>query len=242
MKTSTQGIANLLGSENLQKLQQSNVCVIGIGGVGSWAIEALVRSGVQKVTLIDMDEICISNINRQIHSLHNTLGQLKTQVMQQRIEQIEPNCKVTIIDDFLTIENIANYIQNFDCVIDAIDDAKVKAALIDYCFKYKIPLVVAGSAGGKSDPTRIEIDDLANTSYDPLLAKIRADLRKNYGFSKNRKFKIPCVFSTEPIKKSLSTEFNKCNAFGSISTITATFGMFCANLAIEILLKDETKY
>lgn len=144
------GIGRLYTPEGLAKLRQSHVCVIGIGGVGSWAVEALARSGVGKLTLIDMDDICVTNINRQIHAISGEIGKLKTEVMQERITKINPECEVTIIDDFLTQDNLSDHLlRGYDYVIDAIDSVKVKAALIAFCKRNKIKIITTGGAGGK---------------------------------------------------------------------------------------------
>ena len=133
------GIGRLYTPEGLAKLRQSHVCVIGIGGVGSWAVEALARTGIGKITMIDMDDICVTNINRQIHAMTGTVTQLKTEVMKERVEKINPECVVEIIDDFITPENISEYLnRGYDYVLDAIDSVRTKAALIDYCKRKKI--------------------------------------------------------------------------------------------------------
>lgn len=241
------GIARLYGESVLQGLTQAHICVIGIGGVGSWAVEALARSGVGKLTLIDMDDICVTNINRQIHAMTGNIGQLKTEVMQQRIALINPQCEVQIIDDFLTLENIAEYIdQRYDYVLDAIDNVKVKAALIAHCKRHKINIITTGGAGGQTDPSQIQIADLSRTIQDPLAAKVRSILRKQYQFSHNpkRKFGVDCVFSTQPLifpktatGCDTSATMNCANGFGAATMVTATFGFFAVARIIEKLSK-----
>ena len=169
------GIGRLYTPEGLAKLRQSHVCVIGIGGVGSWAVEALARTGIGKITMIDMDDICVTNINRQIHAMTGTVAQLKTEAMKERVERINPECVVEIIDDFITPENIPEYLNlGYDYVLDAIDSVRTKAALIAYCKRNKIKLITTGGAGGQTDPSQIQIADLSKTIQDPLaLAKIR---------------------------------------------------------------------
>ncbi|KGQ69501.1 tRNA cyclic N6-threonylcarbamoyladenosine(37) synthase TcdA [Chelonobacter oris] len=245
------GIARLYGQHALPILSGAHVCVVGIGGVGSWAAEALARSGIGKITLIDMDDICVTNINRQIHALSGEIGALKTAVMAQRIQQINPQCEVSVIDDFLTLDNIADYIQpHFDYVIDAIDSVKVKAALIAYCKRHKIRLITIGGAGGQTDPTRIQIADLSRTVQDPLAAKVRSLLRKQYRFSQNpkRKFGVDCVFSTQPLifpqtegDCQLSATMNCANGFGAATMVTATFGFFAVARVLEKLLQPPAK-
>ena len=196
------GIGRLYTPEGLAKLRQSHVCVIGIGGVGSWAVEALARTGIGKITMIDMDDICITNINRQIHAMTGTVAQLKTEAMKGRVEKINPECVVEIIDDFITLENIPEYLnRGYDYVLDAIDSVRTKAALIAYCKRNKIKLITTGGAGGQTDPSQIQIADLSKTIQDPLASRVRSLLRKEYNFSQNpkRKFGIDCVFSTQPL-------------------------------------------
>ena len=222
------GIGRLYGTEALARLRQAHICVIGIGGVGSWAVEALARSGVGKITIIDMDDICVTNINRQIHALTGNIGQLKTEVMQQRVKLINPECDVN--------------------VIDAIDNVKTKAALIAYCKRHKIKIITVGGAGGQTDPSQIQIADLSRTIQDPLLAKVRSVLRKDYHFTQNpkRKFSIEAVFSTQPLifpqmgeNCSASASMNCANGFGAATMITATFGFFAVSRVIDKLLQKK---
>ncbi|MCK3654429.1 tRNA cyclic N6-threonylcarbamoyladenosine(37) synthase TcdA [Pasteurellaceae bacterium Macca] len=241
------GIGRLYSSEGLAKLRQSHVCVIGIGGVGSWAVEALARSGIGKITMIDMDDICVTNINRQIHALSGEIGKLKTEAMKERVLKINPECDVQIIDDFLTQENLSDYLQRgYDYVIDAIDSVRVKASLIAFCKRHKIKLITTGGAGGQTDPSQIQIADLSRTIQDPLASKVRNLLRKEYNFSQNpkRKFGVECVFSTQPLifpkmspECEVSATMNCANGFGAITMITATFGFFAVSRVIEKLLK-----
>ncbi|WP_373100446.1 MULTISPECIES: tRNA cyclic N6-threonylcarbamoyladenosine(37) synthase TcdA [Pasteurellaceae] len=240
------GIGRLYGSAALARLQQAHVCVIGIGGVGSWAVEALARSGIGQITMIDMDDICVTNINRQIHALGDNVGKLKTEVMAQRIGLINPDCQVNIIDDFITTQNLADYLnRGYDYVIDAIDSVKTKAALIAYCKRHKINIITVGGAGGQTDPSRIQIADLSKTIQDPLAAKVRSLLRKEYGFSRNpkRKFGVSCVFSTQPLifpqtdgNCAVSATMNCANGFGAATMITATFGFFAVAQVIDKLI------
>ncbi|ASU16221.1 tRNA cyclic N6-threonylcarbamoyladenosine(37) synthase TcdA [Actinobacillus pleuropneumoniae] len=242
------GIGRLYTPEGLAKLRQSHICVIGIGGVGSWAVEALARSGIGKITMIDMDDICVTNINRQIHAMTGTIAQLKTEAMKERIERINPECVVEIIDDFITPENIPEYLnRGYDYVIDAIDSVKTKAALIAYCKRNKIKMITTGGAGGQTDPTQIQITDLSKTIQDPLASKVRSLLRKEYNFSQNpkRKFGIDCVFSTQPLifpkmgeGCEVSATMNCANGFGAVTMVTATFGFFAVSRVIDKLLKS----
>ncbi|PID42504.1 MAG: tRNA cyclic N6-threonylcarbamoyladenosine(37) synthase TcdA [Proteobacteria bacterium] len=238
------GIRRLYGNAALERFRQSHVCVIGIGGVGSWAAEALARSGIGKITLIDMDDICVSNINRQIHAMDGHIGKPKTGAMAERINAINPECQVYTEMMFISEKNLDRITGNFNYVIDAIDSIKAKTALVAHCKRNKIPLVVAGGAGGQSDPTQIQIADLTRTRHDPLLAKVRSKLRKEYGFSKNpkRKFGIDCIFSTEQVKypqpdgsvcqqkpvQDGPVRLDCASGFGAATTVTATFGLFSA--------------
>ncbi len=236
------GIQRLYGLQAYQKITSSHIRVIGIGGVGSWVAESLARSAVGEITLIDMDHVAESNINRQIHALSETLGQSKIDAMQTRIHSINPNCKVNTIDDFLSCDNISQLmIEPADYTIDCIDQFRIKASLIHYCKSTKHNLLTIGGAGGRVDPTRIKIADLSRTEGDSLLAKTRKQLRNRHGFPRNlrRRFDIPCVFSTEQLRYptddlQVSTNKSECtslsglncaNGFGSLSAVTATFGM-----------------
>ena len=241
------GIGRLYTPEGLSKLRQAHVCVIGIGGVGSWAVEALARTGIGKITMIDMDDICVTNINRQIHSMTGTVAQLKTESMKERVERINPECVVEIIDDFILPENIPEYLnRGYDYVIDAIDSVKTKAALIAYCKRNKIKLITTGGAGGQTDPSQIQIADLSKTIQDPLASKVRSLLRKEYNFSQNpkRKFGVDCVFSTQPLifpkmgeSCEISATMNCANGFGAVTMVTATFGFFAVSRVVDKLLK-----
>lgn len=243
------GIGRLYTPEGLERLRCSHICVIGIGGVGSWAVEALARSGVGKITMIDMDDICVTNINRQIHAMTGEIGKLKTEAMQERIAKINPECVVNVIDDFITPDNIPDYLQQgYDYVIDAIDSVKTKAALIAFCKRNKIKLITTGGAGGQTDPSQIQIADLSKTIQDPLASKVRSLLRKEYNFSQNpkRKFGVDCVFSTQPLifpKMSegceVSATMNCANGFGAVTMVTATFAFFAVSRVIDKLLSAK---
>ena len=236
------GIARLYGERALERFRAAHVCVIGVGGVGSWIVEALARSAVGHLTLIDLDNVAESNINRQLQALSSTIGMPKIEALRQRITLINPYCKVTLVEDFIDPENIETMIagKGFDYVVDAIDGVKSKAALIAYCSANKLPLVVIGGAGGQIDPTRIEVRDLARTEQEPLLKKVRKILRARYGFAKGEKNKyhIDAVFSMEPLRypdmgDACAVDPNSitglnCAGFGSSMVVTATFGMVAA--------------
>ncbi len=235
------GIARLYGEPGAAAIARAHVCVIGIGGVGSWVVEALARSGVGKLTLIDLDHIAESNINRQVHATEPTLGQAKVFAMAERIAAINPDCNVTLIDEFVTPENVATLLPPCDALVDAIDQVRAKAALIAVCRERGIFMVTTGGAGGRVDPTRIEICDLARTVQDPLASKVRALLRKVYGFPRdtNKKFGVDCVFSPEQVVQPAPGGENcavdergpqglNCAGYGSVVTVTASFGMAAA--------------
>lgn len=238
------GIARLYGETALAKFRDAHVCVIGLGGIGSWATEALVRSGIGHITLMDMDDICLTNTNRQLHAMEHTIGDLKTTAMAQRLKMINPECQVAVIDDFVCVDNLAHYFDPqknvFDFILDAIDTVKDKAAFLAYCKRQKLNVIMVGGAGGKKDPTKITIADLAKTVHDPLASKVRERLKYDYGVNKNSKGKlgIPCVFSSEQVmypqpdgqvcrskKTAMGTQKMDCSAgLGAITTVTATFG------------------
>jgi tRNA A37 threonylcarbamoyladenosine dehydratase len=198
------GIARLYGAQGLARFRAAHVCVVGVGGVGSWIVEALARSAIGKITMIDLDNLAESNVNRQIHALTDTLGKAKVTALHERIMQINPYCQVTEIEDFLTPDNVGEMIGEgrFDYVVDAIDNVRAKVALIAYCREHKVPLLTSGGAGGQIDPTRIEIRDLCRTEQEPLLAKVRKRLRAWHKFPRGtkNKFGIDAVFSTEPLR------------------------------------------
>jgi len=239
------GIDRLYGRQALARFRQAHVCVLGIGGVGSWAAEALARTAIGQLTLIDLDHVAESNINRQLHALTGTLGMAKVQVMAERILQINPACEVTAIEDFLTIENLDTLMaEKFDYIIDCIDGFRTKARLIAYCRSNKCRIITVGGAGGQTDPTRIRIADLSRTEHDALFSKTRKLLRQEYGFPTNlqRRFDIPCVYSMEqpvfpaedgevsPDKPDAETvgDLSCAGGLGSAMTVTASFGLVAA--------------
>lgn len=243
------GTRRLYGSDVVDRFRQSHICVIGIGGVGSWVAEALARTAVGKITLIDLDDICITNTNRQIHAVEGNVGRSKTEAMAERIKLINPECEVSEVEDFITRENIPELITNeFDYVIDAIDSVKEKAALIAHCSYRKIPVITVGGAGGQTDPTKIAICDLAKTNHDPLAAKVRSFLRRHYRFSKSgRRFAVDCVYSTEQLvypqpdgtvcaNKSITdgnTRLDCAGGFGASTCVTASFGFAAVARVLE---------
>jgi len=241
------GVARLYGTTGAERLRQAHVCVVGIGGVGSWAAEALVRTGIGRITLIDLDMVAESNTNRQIQALDDIYGKAKVDAMAERMHTINPECIVNRIEDFVTQDNVDRMLdQDFSIVIDAIDQVKAKAAMIAFCRRQKLPIIVGGAAGGQIDPTQIRCTDLSQTIQDPLLAKVRSLLRKEYAFPRDGKgkFGVPAVFSTEPLRypdQSASCEATRgpaglnCAGFGSSVCVTSTFGMVAAARAISLI-------
>ena len=251
------GIRRLYGDRGAEIIKAMHVCVVGIGGVGSWSVEALARSGVNRITLIDHDDICETNINRQIHALDGTISASKVDVMAGRIKAINPDCGVNAIDDFITETTMSKYLStDFDYVIDAIDSIRFKAAMIYYCKRNKIPVITTGGAGGLTDPVQIVIKDLSKTVNDPLAAKVRSSLRREYNFTKNikRSFGVECVFSTQqqvypkpdgsvsqnkPGVKGMSLDCSM--GFGASSCVTSVFGFIAASRVIEKTIKRKAK-
>ena len=242
------GISRLYGEGALARPAAVHVCVVGIGGVGSWAVEALARSGVGRLTLIDLDHVAESNLNRQIHALEDTLGKAKVLAMKERIAQINPSCEVAVVEEFVAPDNVGQLVPRCDCVIDAIDQVRPKAALIVHCRDVGMHIVTTGGAGGKSDPARICVDDLSRTTQDPLASKLRAMLRKNHGFPRDpkRKFGVECVYSLEPIKRPEAAACDvdepglhglSCAGYGSSVCVTASFGLAAASRALALLLR-----
>ncbi|WP_306582014.1 tRNA threonylcarbamoyladenosine dehydratase [Dokdonella sp.] len=197
------GIDRLYGAGSVQRLARSHVAVVGIGGVGSWAAEALVRSGVGRITLIDADEVCVGNTNRQLHALDGNYGRAKVAVMAQRLAAINPQLAVEPIEQFLTPANLGELLgRGHDCVLDACDAFRVKVEAIAWCRRRKLPLVTVGSAGGRTDPTLVAVRDLSKTEHDALLALVRKKLREEFGFPRGPKryFGVQAVYSRENVR------------------------------------------
>ena len=235
------GIIRLYGLKKFNTFQSSHVCIIGIGGVGSWVAESMARNGIGQITMIDMDHIAESNINRQIHALDSTLGQSKLEAMRLRMVDINPSCKINCHDCFLEADNISDLVsQKFDFVIDAIDQTKIKILLAEHCLDYSIPFIMTGGAGGKVNPELIKIDMLTKTFGDPLLTKIRQYFNKKNKSSKV-KFKIPTVFSSEttikPEKTNLKESLNglSCAGYGSSVNVTGTFALLATSYVLSNL-------
>lgn len=243
------GIARLYSSGGLERLRSAHVCIIGIGGVGSWAAEALARSGIGKLTLIDLDEVCITNVNRQLPALSSNVGTPKITVMEERIRGINPEATIHSLLSFFNETTAAEILATqFDYVLDAIDSVRQKALLIAHCFKRNIPIVTTGGAGGRRDPTQIQVADLAQSSHDRLLLATRTELRKYHGFSKGEKtlFGVDAVFSTEPQvfpsdngaicvqpANRENLRLNCESGYGTATFVTGAFGFVAASVVVR---------
>lgn len=249
------GVRRLYGEQGLTKLKNAHVVVIGIGGVGSWAVEALARNAVGQLKLIDLDNVAESNFNRQIHAVDGNIGKPKVSVMAERVHAINPSCQVDTIDDFISPDNISTLLSSRAIVIlDCTDDVKAKIALAAYCKQQSITLYMAGAAGGRLNPMYLKIADLSRVTGDKLLAKVRNQLRRDHAFpkasstKKPSKFGISCVYSDEPVIKPNAVcetaEENisaglSCAGYGSSVCVTAPFGFAMAQLAIDNLVTHE---
>ena len=249
------GLARLYGAAGAQKIREAHVVVVGLGGVGSWAAEALARSGVARLTLIDLDHIAESNINRQIHALDNTVGKAKVLAMQERIAHITPHCEVVCVEDFVDADNwpaLAGLALGAEVsVIDACDQVRAKAAMATWAILNKINFVSVGAAGGKRHAHKVDIDDLSLVTHDPLLAQLRYRLRKEHVAARTGKIGLACVFSREAVLRPAAVVSNplndtakpgarieaddaqsdgslNCHGYGSVVSVTATFGQCAA--------------
>ena len=254
------GVARLYGPAGLAAFERAHVAVIGIGGVGSWAVEALARNAIGRLTLIDLDNVAESNTNRQVPALDGNYGKAKVTAMAERIRLINPDCCVDEVEDFVEPANFDSVLgSGFDFVIDAIDSVRTKTALIAWCVEHEQPLITVGGAGGQLDPTRIRIDDLAVTIQDPLLSKVRGQLRKSHGFPRGPKsrFKVSAVYSEEPLiyPDAPAAESSEdadqaetapgytgpvglnCAGFGSSVCVTASFGFAAVSYVLRELAK-----
>lgn len=249
------GIARLYGKGGLGRLARAHVCVIGLGGVGCWVVEALARTGIGKLTLVDMDEVCLSNITRQLHALDDTIGRSKAGLLADRVAKISPDCEVIVEDCFFTESTMDRLLApSFDYIVDAIDATKHKCLLIAEARNRDLNILTCGGAGGRIDPSRVKVADLAYTVNDPLLLQVRKRLRKEYGFPshKRQKFRIDCVFSDElPVfptedgliscdrEKGADYRLNCDYGFGSATFLTGTFGFFLAAEVVQRVVNKE---
>lgn len=241
------GLQRLYGLSAAQRLRRAHVVVVGIGGVGSWTAEALARSGIARLTLIDMDHIAESNVNRQIHALTSTLGQAKAEAMRERIAQIHPGCRVDVVDDFVSPENWPGLLpERPDALIDACDQVKAKLAMATWALREKVPFVCVGAAGGKRLAHQVDVQDLAQVTHDPLLAQLRYRLRKHHGAPRDgKRIGLRCVFSREAVMgpdASCALEGDgtlNCHGYGSLVGVTATFGLCAATEAMNMLVQSQ---
>lgn len=250
------GIDRLYGRGSVRVLAHSHVCIVGIGGVGSWAAEALARSGVGHLTLIDADDICISNTNRQLHALEGQYGRPKVEVMAERLHAINPAIEIHTVCDFVTSKSLEKHLtRGYDAVIDACDALRVKVDMIAFCKRRKIPIVVCGSAGGRTDSTKITLRDLTRTEHDALLGLVRGKLRDDYGWTRSPKryFGVAAVFSCENVKypqtdgsvceqrpsvdANTSLKLDCGNGLGAATHVTASFAFAAVGHVLQRLLR-----
>lgn len=246
------GVARLYTESGLKKLASAHVVVVGLGGVGSWAAEALVRTAVGKITLVDGDRSELSNTNRQLHAMDGNYGKPKAQALAERFRLINPELQIDVVQQFVTAENAASLLpDDADWVLDCIDDLKGKTALVAAAVGKGLRIAVSGGAAGKRDPSRVVVEDLARVKGDPLAAKLRTNLRREYGFPKGsadgraKKFGIPAVVSDEPLRQPDAENLAAIGApagarigFGSGVVVTGTVGLTMASIAVnEISLR-----
>ncbi len=243
------GIGRLYGKAGLEKLRTAHVCVVGIGGVGTWSAEALARSGVGAITLVDLDEVCVTNINRQLHALTETVGRSKVEAMAERISAINPECRVTLEQKFFNEQTAEELLApKFDFVVDAIDDVTNKILLLLRCRDKKIPVIACGGAGGRRELTSVRVGDLSEASHDKLLAEVRRRLRQEHGFPAGKLLmEIPCVYSVERTvypqadgsvceMRSSAEDGSRLNCnggLGSATFVTGAFGFAAAGFAVR---------
>jgi tRNA A37 threonylcarbamoyladenosine dehydratase len=250
------GVERLYGAGSVARLSSARVAVVGVGGVGSWAAEALARSGIGALTLIDADEVCVSNANRQLHTLVDTLGKAKVAVMAGRLRGINPALDVEAVERFVTPATLAELLdRGFDLVLDACDAFRVKVEMTAWCRRRKLPLVVCGSAGGRTDPTLIRVRDLSRTEHDALLSLMRRKLRQEFHFPSNREryFGVPAVYSLENVRypqadgsvcgtRPEGTDSLKLvcgGGLGAATHVTGAFAFAAVGRALEMLLKPK---
>lgn len=251
------GVGRLYGFDALKKLSESHVAVVGLGGVGSWVVEALARSGIGELTLIDHDDICLSNVNRQVHAHQDSLGKFKVEAMAQRVASINKDCRVHLYQELFSEDTLDLLLQKkYDYVVDAIDGIATKCLLINECKKRNLPLIVLGSVGGKRDPLQVRVDDLSRSIEDQLLMYVKKKLRDQYGFPREKKpFEVTCVFSEERVvyfnqecisinkPKELLKPLDCQSGMGTVSFLSGTFGFVAASqVVLNILKKAQIPY
>lgn len=247
------GIVRVYGIKGMEQIRKARILIIGIGGVGSWVAEALARTGIGHMTLVDLDDVCVTNINRQIHALNGTVGKFKVDVMKERVNLINPFCEVDTKQCFFSPKNLdVIFDKQYDFVVDACDDFTNKCHLIDYCRKHNINTVVMGGAGGKTDPLQIKISDMATSSNDRLLARLRKKLRQDFAFPRENEgdFGVWSVWSheravyptadgciTHQPPGGLAKNMDCSEGFGSVSYVTGAFAFATASLVIREITK-----
>ena len=240
------GLRRLYGDAGYARIRAARIAVVGVGGVGSWAAEALARCGVAALTLVDLDHVAESNINRQVQALGATLGQAKVLALRERFADIHPGCSVHGVEEFASAANWPALLpQPVDAVIDACDQVRAKEAIAAWALATHTPLVVAGAAGGKRLAHAVQLDDLARATHDPLLAALRQRLRKFHGAARDGAIGVRCVFSREAVQRpdagrDVDGSLN-CSGYGSSVTVTAAFGMVAANATLESLLDSAPR-
>ena len=252
------GFRQLVGDEAYGRIQHASVCVVGLGGVGSWTVEALARSGVGALTLVDLDEVCVTNINRQLHALTATIGASKAEVLGARCREINPDCKVTVVKRFFSASTAESILSGeFSLVLDTIDSAENKTILLAECAKRQIPAITVGSAGDRLAPQAARVEDLSKTIHDPLLQIVRRKLRQDHNFprSERTRFDIPCVYAPKqrgpreregqscPPDDQPRSRAKSCNAgLGSAVFMTGTIGFIAAAEAIAFLSRPTPEF
>ena len=250
------GVDRLYGQGTVARLQDKHVCIVGLGGVGSWAVEALARSGVGRLTLVDADEVCLSNTNRQLHALDGQFGRGKAEVLAERCRAINPAMQVDVLATFLLPTNLAQVLdRGYDLVLDACDSFRSKVELIAWCRRRKLPLVVVGSAGGRTDPTQVRVRDLSRTEHDALLALVRKKLRSEFNFPKNkdRYFGVAAIYSLENVRypqadgsvcgtrpalgPDAALKLDCGAGLGAATHVTGSFAFAAVGKALELLLR-----
>jgi tRNA threonylcarbamoyladenosine dehydratase len=233
------GLRRLYGDAGYARIRAARIAVVGVGGVGSWAAEVLARSGVAELTLVDLDHVAESNINRQVQALGATVGMAKVRALAERIADIHPACVIHEVEAFAEPDNWPAVLPRpVDVVIDACDQLRAKLAMAAWSLETRSPLIVVGAAGGKRRPQAVEVDDLAAVTHDPLLASLRQRLRQRHGAARKGAMGVRCVFSREPVLmppgEACDVEANlNCHGYGSTVSVTATFGMVAAQIALE---------
>lgn len=241
------GVGSLLGEDSLEKLKNSHFLVIGLGGVGTWTVESLVRSGIGKLTLVDLDDICVSNTNRQIHALEGSYGEMKAEALAKRAKLINPDCEINVVLSYFNSKSSDSILdKDYSMVVDAIDSVEDKCILLDACFKKGQKVVTVGASGGKVDPTKITVAELSKTKQDMLLKGVRKKLKRDYRYPLGRgRAKVKAVYSYEPSRKFETCDIGKnvkldCNGgLGSATFMTGTFGFLLSYIAIDEFLKSK---